>query len=138
MLIVMSPWISDWIFSKKDAQKILSWHNIELIEDFEILENESGGFTDYVQTFTLNISESDYQNIAEIIRNSKNYSGIITDFKIELPVINHTSYDTINYETKNYIKREYYTEQKMEDGTYHFILNLSKKNRELSYFGINE
>lgn len=44
LLLIMQPWISDWTFSKKDATKILSFHNIELKDDFKILKNEAGGF----------------------------------------------------------------------------------------------
>lgn len=38
ILLCMSPWISDWTFSKNDARKLLVEHNIELQDDFKILK----------------------------------------------------------------------------------------------------
>ena len=138
LLIIMQPWIEDWTFNKNDAREILSLHHINLRDDFEILKNESGGFTDYAHSFTLEISESDYQRIAKEIRDTKSFSGLITDLKNQLPMVDFKSTDTVSYETENYLKKEYYTQTKMEDGTYHFIIRLSKEERELKYFGINE
>jgi len=34
LLIAMQPWISDWMFNKKDAKEILSYHGFELKNDF--------------------------------------------------------------------------------------------------------
>jgi len=65
LLIAMQPWISDWMFNKKDAKEILSYHGFELKNDFKILKNESGGFRDYYHSFTLEISDSDYRDIAK-------------------------------------------------------------------------
>ena len=138
ILIVMEPWITDWTFNKKDARKMLSWQNIKLNDDFKILKNESGGFTDYVHTFTLKISESDFKEISNEIRKSHSFKGIIFDLQKKLPTADYNSYDTINYETEKYLEREYYTKEKKEDGTYHFIIQLSKNKNELYYFGINE
>src|SRR5690606_20032123 len=138
LLFAMQPWINDWKFNKEDAQKMLSWHNIEFQDDFEILKNNSGGFSDYAHSFTLKISESDYLKIADNIRSSRDFSGLITDLTKQLPMADYESTDTTSYETENYLEREFYTKEKMEDGTYHFIFQLSKKNKELKYFGINE
>jgi hypothetical protein len=138
LLIIMQPWITDWTFNKGDAREILSWHHIYLQEDFEIIENESGGFTDYAHSFTLKISESDYQRIARNIRDTKSFSGLITDLTKQLPMADFKSTDTVSYETQSYLEKEYYTQSKMEDGTYHFIFQLSKEDRELMYLGINE
>jgi len=138
VLFVMEPWITDWTFSKEDTRKMLSWHNIELKKDFKILKNESGGFTDYVHSFTLKISESDFNKISNEIRNSQSFKRVFTDFQKDFPTADYNSYDTINYENERYLKREYYTKEKKEDGTYHFVIQLSKKKKELYYFGINE
>lgn len=64
LLLIVQPWISDWTFSKKDATKILSVHNLELKDDFKILKNEAGGFRDYYETFTLKLSDSDFNRIS--------------------------------------------------------------------------
>ncbi len=73
LLIALEPWITDWTFNKRDVQKILIYHGFELMDDFEIERNESGGFRDYYQTFTIKVSDSDYQKIAEKIKTSENY-----------------------------------------------------------------
>ena len=137
LFIALQPWIADWTFTKDEAREILSYHNITFRDDFEILRNESGGFTDYTHSFTLKISPSDFQRIAENIRSSDNFKGLITD-PTQLPMADYTSIDTMNYETENQLKREFYTKQRMENGTYHFIFSLDKKEKELIYFGINE
>lgn len=136
--IAIYPWIIDWTFSKKDAKEMLSWHKIELKDDFKIVKNESGGFTDYSHSFALKISKSDYNFIADKIRSSNKYLGLITDLSNQLPNADNKSTDTVSYETKSYIESEYYTKDKKEDSTFHFIIKLSKKERELYYFGINE
>jgi len=138
IVLAMQPWITDWTFNKKDVKKMLSWYGIELKDDFKILKNESGGFTDYAHSFTLKISSSDYERIANEIRTSSNFKNINTALNDELPMADYNLKDTVNYETKHEIKREYYTKKKMEDGTYHFSFRLSKNERELNYFGINE
>lgn len=137
-LIVLQPWISDWTFNKRSAQNILSYHGFMLTDDFEILKNESGGFRDYYHSFTIEISDFDYQTIAKKIRSSENYQGIITDLTKQLPMAGYKAYDTVNYETNYHVEREYYSKQKMDDGTFHFHFQLSKKKNELSYIGSDE
>lgn len=39
--------------------------NLVLNDDFEILKNESGGFTDYYQVFELKISEQDANRLTK-------------------------------------------------------------------------
>jgi len=137
VLIALSPWINDWIFNKNEVKKMLSWHKIELKDDFIIIENESGGLMDYAHSFTLKISESDFENISSSIRNSIKNKEILTKLKR----INGTRYnykDTINYENELYLEREYYTKEIKEDGTFHFVIQLSKKKKELNYYGANE
>lgn len=138
ILIVMQPWITDWTFSKKDARKILSWHHIELKKDFKILKNESGGFSDYSHTFILKISDSDFNSISNQIRQSKSFKRIFSDLQKDYPEAGYKVYDTINFETDRFLKREYYTKTPKEDGTFHFIITLLKKEKQLEYFGINE
>ncbi len=137
LLLIMQPWISDWTFSKKDATKILHLHNIELNDDFKILKNEAGGFRDYYETFTLKLSDNDFNRISETIKNSKNYKGHFTDYS-NLPTADYKTVDTIDFETDNHFEREYWTNTKMENGTYHFRFQLDKQNKELSYTGSDE
>ncbi|ROI10336.1 hypothetical protein EGI11_00025 [Chryseobacterium sp. H3056] len=137
LLLILSPWISDWTFSKKDVKKILSYHSIELKDDFKIIRNEAGGFRDYYETFTLKLSDKDFENISQAIKKSKNYKGFFNDYS-NLPSANYKTFDTIDFETPNQFNREYWTDKKMENGTYHFRIQLNKQSKELSYIGSDE
>ncbi|CAM3432270.1 hypothetical protein OBJ96_13090 [Empedobacter falsenii] len=95
-LLIMQPWISDWTFSKKDATKILSYHNIELKDDFKILKNEARGFRDYYETFTLKLSDNDFNRISQTIKTSKNYKEHFTDYT-ELPLPAYKTSDTVDF-----------------------------------------
>ena len=114
----MSPWISDWIFSKKDEREILSSHGIKLNDDFRILKNESGGFRDNYETFTIKISERDFNNISQIIKTSKKFKGMFADYA-NLPSAFYQIYDTVDFETDNQFQREYFSSHKMNNGTFH-------------------
>ena len=136
-LVIMQPWISDWMFDKDDVIKILSFHKFELKDDFKIVENEAGGFRDYYQTFTLKLSNNDFNQISKKIRTSKNYKGY---FNNDLNVLftDHKLNDTIDFETENSYEREYWSSRSMENSTFHFTFQLDKKSKELSYIGSDE
>lgn len=134
-LILMEPWISDWTFNKSEAKEILSFHNFKLKDDFEIVRNESGGLRDYYHSFTLKISDSDHLKIVQEIRAAENFQ--VESARLNA-LSNNASNDTLNYETNISIVREYYSNEKMKDGTYHFLFQLSKKKSELSYIGSDE
>ncbi len=137
LLFLFSPWISDWIYSKKDVRKVLSFHEIEVNDNFDIVKNESGGFRDFYETFTIKISESDFKLITNKIKNSKNYKGFYTDYNSQ-PSPDFKIYDTVDFETPNYFQREYFSAIKMKNGTFHFLIQFDKKSKELSYVGSNE
>ena len=137
ILLCMSPWISDWTFSKNDARKLLAEHSIELKDDFKILKNESGGFLDYAHTLKIQISESDKLRIENEIRESKGFIET-EDFLKDFPSANHYTFEKLNFETENYFNREYYVKEPKEDGTRHFHFQLSKTKNELQYIGTNE
>ena len=134
ILLFMSPWISDWTFSKNDARKLLAEHNIELKDDFKILKNESGGFMDYAHTLKIQISESDKIRIAKKIRESKGFLEF-KDYNKDFPSANYETFEKLNYESENHLNREYWTKEPMEDGTNHFYFQLSIKKNELQYIG---
>jgi hypothetical protein len=135
--LCLSPWISDWAFNQKDAKEILSQHGIELYDKIELLSNESGGFMDYYHIFEIKLSESDYQNVKNIITHDKNYIGDLEynwwDKRPELRKL-----DTLNYENEYNYVRDYNEQGKMEDGTFHFVFELSKSDKTLKYIGSNE
>lgn len=137
VLIFMSPWISDWTFSENDTRKILAEHNIELKDDFKILNNESGGFMDYYHIFEIELSNKDYNRIKTEIIKSENYLGNLDyDWYNQRPELRNL--DTLNYENKHDYIRDYSEHGKMEDGTFHFVFELSKSENKLKYIGSNE
>src|SRR5687768_11322695 len=137
LLVLMQPWLSDLAFSKKDVRNILSFHGIILNDDFSIIENESGGLMDYRETFTIKISANDFNLLSQKIRSSKNYKGFFTDYT-NMPRPDYNTKDTVDLETDKILEREYYSADKMENGTDHFIFQLFKKDKQLSYIGSDE
>ena len=135
--IILTPWFSDWTFSKNDARQLLRQHGLVLKDDFEMLENESGGLRDYYHTLRLKLSDSDYIQISERIKTSKNYKGLFTDL-IQIPTADYGNYDTLDFETNYHFEREYFSRQQMDNGTYHFRFQLSKTDKVLSYIGSDE
>lgn len=137
-LLILSPWISDWLFNKNDAREIFSIHSIELKDDFILLKNEAGGFGDYYEIFTLKLSDNDFDRIAYQIKNSANHKGISKDSS-DLPFAEYSSLDTVDFETENVVVREYWIDKaKMVNGTYHFRFQLNKQKKELTYIGSDE
>lgn len=136
--LILSPWISDWMFSNNDVKRILSVHQIVLTDDFSILENEAFGLRDTYQTFSVHLSKQDFNRISHQIKTSKNFKGF---FKNNEPVPS-ASYDQprdpVDFETDQHITREYWTNDVMEDGTYHFRFQLDKSSDNLDFTGSNE
>ena len=139
LLLVMQPWISDLTFNSNDAKEIMQYHGFELTDDIDLIKNESGGFRDYYHTFTIKISQADHNRITKEIRRSKDFYRYETLELIgKLPTVDWKTNDTMNYETKAHYVREYYSDKKMKDGTFHFRFYLSKNTNELEYIGSNE
>ena len=137
LLLLLSPWISDLMFNKKDVIKILLYHGIELRDDFQILKNETSGWRDYYETFTLKLTDNDFNSLVQKITTSKNYKGRFYDDN-NLPSADYQKFDTIDFESPNHFERESFSKQKMNNGTYHFRFQLEKQSKELSYIGSDE
>ena len=136
--IALSPWIDDWTFSKNDARKILLTHQIDLKDDFEIIDNEASvGFRDCYQTFRLKLSGHDFDQIDRSLRTSGNFLGTYHDIT-KTPYAHYRQFDTVDFETPYHIEREYWSRKKMDDGTFHFRIQLGKTDSVLNYIGSNE
>jgi hypothetical protein len=135
--LCLSPWISDWTFNENDAKKILTQHGFELKDNVDLIYNASGGFTDYYHIFEIKLSESDYNIVRNSIVKDERYIGDLDynwwDKRPELREL-----DTLNYENQYNYVRDYTENEKMEDGTFHFVFELSKSDRTLKYIGSNE
>lgn len=137
ILILMQPWIDDWTFDKKDVRKVLSSHKIEIHDDFKILKNQSGGFRDYYETFTIKLSDNDFDKLARKIKTSQHFKGHFTDYR-NMPTADIKKADTVDFENGNFLEREYFSSQAQNNGTFHFRFQLDKKSKELSYVGSDE
>jgi hypothetical protein len=104
----------DELFSKNDAKKLLEAQNIEVKDEFEILENKSmSGIGDYYHTFTMKISQKDKTRLINEIKNSKNFN---LDKETESYFDNREDYykgpkRIKNYETENLFIRELFEPQ---------------------------
>jgi len=106
--------LEDQLFSKNDARKLLGEQNIYLLDNFEIIGNESSSaIGDYYHTFVLSISAKDKVKIIKEIRNSKNFK---IDKSTETYFDNREDYYNgpkriKNYETKTQFIRELFEPQ---------------------------
>ena len=136
ILFVLSIIFEDKLFFKSDAEKYLGEQNIELKDEYIILENKSGGFMDYYHKFELGISFADKKRIINKIKSEKNYVEGISENSY-LPINTGSRYkgDTIhaNYQTKwNYKTEIYYPNGKGYTPT-HKIISVSKKENLLIF-----
>lgn len=99
----------DELFSKSDAEEFLAEQDIKLIDDFELIHNESmSAIGDYYHTFRLKITTEDKEQIIKKIKSSQN-------FNIDEPIVtyslNRDDYyngpkRVKNYETETQFVRE--------------------------------
>jgi hypothetical protein len=102
---------ADELFSKSDAEQLLIGQDIELNDDFELVQNESmTAIGDYYHTFTLKITKKDKERIIKEIQASKN-------FHLNKPLEPHSmdredyyngSKQIKNYETEHQFIREFF------------------------------
>ncbi|UZR96317.1 hypothetical protein [Chondrinema litorale] len=136
IFLLLSPWIEDWMFTKSDAKNLLSGHGIYLNDDFELIENEAGGLRDYYHIFKLRVSENDYTRLVNDIQKSPNYLGF-KDWREVYKILN-THIDTVQFENEYDYTKEIRSNTRLDDGTFHFVIKISKEDKTLEYIGSNE
>lgn len=124
------------LFLKSDVRKYLSAQNIELNDEYKILNNKSGGLRDYYHKFELEISDSDKLRIINQIKSSENYQDEINN-EFYLPELSNNRYegDTLyaNYQTDwQYKKAVFYPNGKGYTPTYR-VISISKEKNELTF-----
>jgi hypothetical protein len=136
VLMILSFIFEDNLFFKSDAKEFLAKQQIELKDDFKILENKSGGFMDYYHRFKLEISDKDKNRLIDKITSEQNYvDKIQNNFHLPDIAVNRYEGDTIttNYETDWEYKTEiYYSNGKGYTPT-HKIISISKKESKLIF-----
>ena len=102
--------IDAFTFSKNDAKKNLNFLNVNLNDDFKIVENKIEGFPEYFQFTKLKISESDKNKILKQILSDKNYKVYDSTAlsESEFQVRKRPNKNSINYLRNGIYYREYY------------------------------
>jgi len=137
LTLIMATVFEDQFFFKADAIEKLKEHNIELLDDFKILSNESGGFMDYFHQFRLTISHADKERLIDQIKSADNYEDEVQDmFDLRSGKIRYSEKDTsftANYQDEwNYIY-EYYKPNKQGYTPTWNRISISKTEDRLSY-----
>ncbi|AWA31153.1 hypothetical protein HYN48_14210 [Flavobacterium magnum] len=112
ILVAINLIFEDELFTKSDAENLVTEQHIFLKDDFKLTENKSmSAVGDYYHTFTLEISTGDKERAINKIKTS---SG----FKIQGEKITDYLYENVNrykgptkiqnYETKDSFVREYF------------------------------
>ncbi len=134
----------DQLFTKNNAKELVEEQNFILLDEFELLNNESmSAIGDYYHTFTLKISDRDKQDAITKIKSSDNYK--IDDGSIETLLYQHAPDRYFgkkiiqNYETDNTYVREYFepSGRKGYAPTFRRI-SISKTSNELTFEDIDE
>jgi hypothetical protein len=137
LTLIMATVFEDQFFFKSDAKENLKEHNVELVDNFKIVSNESGGFMDYFHQFKLTISPADKERLIDQIKSAYNYQDEIQDmFDLRSGKIRHSDKDTsftANYqEESNYIY-EYYKPNKQGYTPTWCRISISKTENKLTY-----
>lgn len=136
VLLILAFVFNDSLFFKSDVKEYLSAQNVELKDEFKIKDNESGGLRDYYLKFELEISDSDKQQIINLIKSTDNYQNEINN-EFYLPELAKNRYkgDTLyaNYQTDwKYKKAIFYPNGKGYTPTYR-VISISKEKNELTF-----
>ncbi|ESU20195.1 hypothetical protein FEDK69T_30480 [Flavobacterium enshiense DK69] len=140
ILLAISDFFEDELFSKNNARELLSKQEISLKDDFEILENESmSGIGDYYHTFTLKISNLDKNRIISEIKKTTNF----TSDTIATDITKSTDYYegekvTQNYETKDEFIKELFEPQGEDYAPTWRKIRINKKENILIFEDVDE
>ncbi|MBB2151432.1 hypothetical protein [Pedobacter gandavensis] len=143
LILIMSSLtiFEDQLFSKNDAEKLLTEQGIQLHDSFKIEENKSmSAIGDYYHTFTLTITVNDKKRIINEIKNSLNFN---TEKQVESYFDNRTDYYTgpkriKNYETEAEYVRELFEPQGEGYAPTWRKIKIEKKNNKLTFEDIDE
>ncbi|RZF62547.1 hypothetical protein [Sphingobacterium corticibacterium] len=127
----------DELFSKSDAQEKLREHGFILQDDFSIVSNLSGGFSDYSHQFILDISKQDKEQIIKRITSAENFQpSLEDDFMLIAEKMRYSEVDTFftaNYQTENAFIYEYFKPHKQGYAPIYTKILILKKADKLTY-----
>jgi hypothetical protein len=128
--------IASFSFSQSDVEKDLDYANIELIEDFEILNNEVTGMPERFQKTTLKITENDKIRLIREIENGKDFdirksSCVFLCFEYPKELESNKSY-FVNYKfNEEYVRESYF--KKDDYVPIIMVVSLSLESNKLEY-----
>ena len=131
----------DQLFSKSDAQELLAEQNIQLSDNFELVNNESmTAIGDYYHTFTLKISAHDKERIMNQIRSSDNFIPHSQPKPLITELTDYYEGDKVtqNYETEEEFVRELFEPLGKGYAPTWRIIHLNKNKNELRFEDIDE
>ncbi len=133
--------IASFTHSKSDVKKDLEYANIELLEDFEILNNEVTGMPERFQKTTLKITENDKNRLIREIEDAKEFdikknSCVFLCFEYSQKLESNKSYFA-NYKfNEEYIRESYF--QKDDYVPIIMIISLTMESNKLQYERIED
>jgi len=131
----------DQLFSKTDAQKLLTEQGLQIKDDFIIEKNESMSSSgDYYHTFTLNITSKDRERIIGEIKGSSNFNKekVVEQYS-DNRIDDHTGPKRIkNYETEDQYIREFFEPQGEGYAPTWRKIRIEKKDNKLIFEDIDE
>jgi hypothetical protein len=65
--LTSSPWLLESCFTKSQSEDLLKKQSLHLLNDFELFNNSYHGYLKFTKSFTVSISDKDYQNLKELI-----------------------------------------------------------------------
>lgn len=138
LIIATLIYFDDELFTKSEAKRYLAEHKFELNENFEILNNKSGGLTDYYHVFELEITKNEKEKFINQIKLNENFTkGISDDFYLPAKLNRYLGKPIIScYENKLYFKFEYFKPNGQGAAPTYNIITISKKKNWLMYENI--
>jgi len=132
----------DKLFSKRDVRKVLTKVNVNLTDEFKIIENRSTSAAgDYFHTFLLEISERDKQLIIDQIKSAAKFkelnaaTGDTNKYLMNNAVKKEAPQ---NYEEEFQFVREYIEPSKQRYPPIRRIVKIDKKNNRLLFIEYTE
>jgi len=109
ILVFSANSIDEIMLDKEDIRNDLKFLNVELSEDFEILDNKITGMPEFFQETELKISNKDALKIITLIKSSKNFVDY-SKIKDNNQFLSNSKSEIKNYRYPEFYSREFYGE----------------------------
>ena len=143
--VILYRWyFEDELFTKNEAAEFLMEQNIELDDDFEIVNNcSTSGIGEYYHLFTLKISLKDKAKIVNEIRTSDNFTPGLQEEHSSYVDLDRNDYYTgpkelLNYETKDVFIREFFRPRGKGLAPEWRKIKIDKRKDELHFLEIDD